>query len=408
MTEGIIVIKQGKEKPITNQHPWVFSGAIQYIDNDPQPADIVQVVDSKGAFLGRGYYNPTSQIRVRILTWRDEPIDTDWWTRSLRRAIAARVQAQEEFGAGVYNAARLVNAENDYIPGLVVDRYGDWLVMQCLTLGIDARKHEIAEILADILKPQGIYERSDVDVRQKEGLAYETGVLWGEEPPELIEVEENTLIFPIDVRNGHKTGYYLDQRDNRGWLHDLLFMESDDQEEDERRVLNLFSYTGGFGLYALAAGVAETINVDSSVPALELAEQIVEQNGYDPEKAKFIAGDAFEVLRDYAHNNEQFDVVVLDPPKFAQSKKQVEGASRGYKDLNLHAFKVIKPGGYLFTFSCSGAISADLFQKIVFGALADSGRQAQIVRKLGSSDDHPVALTFPEGEYLKGFICRVW
>ncbi|MEL6272710.1 MAG: class I SAM-dependent rRNA methyltransferase, partial [Chloroflexota bacterium] len=260
----------------------------------------------------------------------------------------------------------------------------------------------------EILKPQGIYERSDVDVRQKEGLTDVTGVLWGDEPPEFVIIEENTLRFPIDLRGGHKTGFYLDQRENRGWLHDLLYFDTDEQEDDDRRVLNMFSYTGGFGLYALAAGVNEVINVDSSVPALDIAEATVDENELPLENANFISGDAFEVLRDYAANNEQFDVVVLDPPKFAQSKKQVDGATRGYKDLNLHAFKIIKPGGYLFTFSCSGAISRDLFQKVVFGALADSGRHAQIVRHLGSSDDHPVALTFPEGEYLKGFVLRVW
>ena len=212
----------------------------------------------------------------------------------------------------------------------------------------------------------------------------------------------------MDIRHGHKTGFYLDQRENRGWLHDILYLETDEQSEDTRRVLNMFSYTGGFGLYALAAGVQEVVNVDSSEPALEMAEQTVKSNGFNAADAKFIAGDAFDVLRDYAAAGEQFDVVVLDPPKFAQSKRQVKNATRGYKDLNLHAFKVVKPGGYLFTFSCSGAIDQDLFQKVVFGAMADSGRHAQIVRHLGSSDDHPVALTFPEGAYLKGFICRVW
>jgi 23S rRNA (cytosine1962-C5)-methyltransferase len=409
MNEGIIVIKQGKEKPIENKHPWIFSGSIKFVDNDPRPGDIVQVVNTRGDFLARGYFNPTSQIRVRILTWVDEPIDENWWRAKIRRAVAGRVQLQEAYGDGVQNAARLVNAENDYLPGLVVDRYGDWLVLQSLTLGIDVRKHEIAAILADMLRPAGIYERSDVDIRQKEGLTDQTGLLWGdEEPPKTVEIEENTLRFPVDIRNGHKTGYYLDQRDNRGWLHDMLYFESDLQEDDERRVLNMFSYTGGFGLYALAAGVAEVINVDSSVPALELAEQIVVDNGYPTENAHFIGGDAFEVLRDYAARGEHFDAVILDPPKFAQSKRQIENATRGYKDLNLHAFKIIKPGGLLFTFSCSGAIDADLFQKVVFGALADSGRHAQVIRKLGSSDDHPVALTFPEGNYLKGLICRVW
>ncbi len=408
MSEGIIVIRSNKEKPIENKHPWIFSGSVARIENDPQPGDMVRVTRMDGSFLGRGYYNPTSQIRVRVLTWADEAIDRAWWRDKIRRAVRGRVQLQEEYGDGVQNAARLVNAENDYLPGLVVDRYGDWLVIQSLTLGIDVRKHELVEILVELLNPEGVYERSDVDIRQKEGLTDETGVLWGQPPPEYIEIEENTLRFPVDVRHGHKTGYYLDQRDNRGWLHDLLYFESDLQQEDDRRVLNMFSYTGGFGLYALAAGVAEVIHVDSSGPALELAKAVVEENGYPLENTRFIQADAFEALRDYAERGEMFDVVVLDPPKFAQSRRQVNNATRGYKDLNLHAFKIIKPGGLLFTFSCSGAIDADLFQKVVFGALADSGRHAQIVRKLGSSSDHPVALTFPEGDYLKGLICRVW
>jgi len=281
MSEGVIVIKQGKEKPIHNKHPWVFSGAIRRVDHDPQPGEIVQVVDERGGFLARGYYNPTSQINVRLLTWEDEPINEAWWRHMLRRAIAGRIAQQEAFGAGEYNAVRLVNAENDYLPGLVVDRYGGWLVLQALTLGIDVRKHEIAAILADILQPQGIYERSDVDVRQKEGLREVAGLLWGDEPPEVVEIEENTLRFPVDIRGGHKTGFYLDQRENRGWLHDLLYFNMDEQEDDERRVLNVFSYTGGFGLYALAAGVREVVNVDTSVPALELAEAIVTANFRD-------------------------------------------------------------------------------------------------------------------------------
>jgi 23S rRNA (cytosine1962-C5)-methyltransferase len=408
MNEGIVVIKQGKEKPIINKHPWIFSGSIRYVDNNPQPGDIIQVVDSKGNFLARGYFNPTSQIRVRILSWQDEEIDERWWRDRIRRAIAARVQLQEAYGDGVPNAARLINAESDYLPGLVVDRYGDFLVLQSLTLGIDQQKQLIVGILADILNPAGIYERSDVDIRQKEGLTNSNGLLFGEEPPEFIEIEENTLRFPVDIRNGHKTGFYLDQRDSRGWLHDMLYFESDLQEEDQRRVLNVFSYTGGFGLYALAAGVAEVINVDSSQPALDIARQTIVDNDYPLDNASFICADAFQTLRDFAAEGALFDAVVLDPPKFAQSKRQVDNATRGYKDLNLHAFKIVRPGGLLFTFSCSGAISADLFQKVVFGALADSGRHAQVIRKLGSADDHPVALTFPEGEYLKGLICRVW
>ncbi len=409
MTEGVVVIKRGREKPILNKHPWVFSGSVQFVDHAPQPADVVQVVAHDGAFLARGYYNPQSQIVVRLLSWdADEAIDEAFWRRRLQRAIGGRMIQQQEWGTGVQNAVRLVHGENDYLPGLVVDRYGDWLVMQALTLGIDARKTMLAETLADMLNPEGVYERSDVDVRQLEGLRHETGVLWGEEPPEVVEIDENSLQFPVNIREGQKTGFYLDQRESRGWLHDHIYLTGDETEEDERTVLNLFSYTGGFGLYALAAGVAHVTNVDSSMPALEIAEETVEANDLPTERAEFIQADVFELLRDYAAEGKQFDVVVLDPPKFAQSQKQVEAAARGYKDINLHAFQCVKPGGYLYTFSCSGAIDPDLFQKIVFGALADSRRDAQIIRHLRAGDDHPVALTFPEGEYLKGLVCRVW
>ncbi|MFZ4826208.1 MAG: class I SAM-dependent rRNA methyltransferase, partial [Phototrophicaceae bacterium] len=237
---GTVTIQQGKEKPIQNQHPWIYSGAISKLTDDCQPGDIVTVADSKGRFLGRGYYNPTSQIRVRMLTWQDEIINEEWWYDQLSRAVHARMVYQDEFDTGVNNAVRLVNAENDFLPGLVVDRYGEWLVLQSLTLGMDHHKEVISNLLAEMLKPRGIYERSDVDIRRKEGLKDQTGLLWGEEPPPMIEIEENTLIFSVDVRNGHKTGFYLDQRENRGWLHDLLYMDGDDLHEDKRRVLNMF------------------------------------------------------------------------------------------------------------------------------------------------------------------------
>lgn len=397
---GQIVIKAEREKPVLNQHPWVFSGTIAEVKGNPAPGEIVDVVSVKGKFLARGYWNPRSQIQVRILTWRDEPVDEGWWHTMIARAIESRAIYGER------DAARLINAENDFLPGLVVDRYGDWLVLQALTLGIDQRKTMIAEVLAEQLQPRGIYERSDVDVRRKEGLNEVKGLLWGEEPPPLIEVREFERTLLIDVRSGHKTGYYLDQADNRAVFLDLC-KDLVTLEPRELRVLNLFSYSGSFSLHMLPYGRA--VNVDASRDALELAEQITQRNFPQRDNlAEYILGDVFDYLRDIAGQHEEFDVVVLDPPKFAHSAQQVEKAARGYKDLNLHAFKVVKPGGYLMTFSCSGAISRDLFQKIVFGALADSGRQAQIIRHLSQAQDHPVALTFPEGEYLKGLLLRVF
>ncbi len=403
-----IVIKAGREKPIIQQHPWIFSGAIDEIKGDPQPGDIVTVTDKKGRFLARGYWNVKSQIQVRILTWQDEPIDDDWWHKMLKRAIEARKVYNDWTKRTTYDEGyRVINAENDFIPGLIVDRYHDWLVLQALTLHIDMEKERIAEFLAELFAEigvpvKGIYERSDVDVRHKEGLKEVQGLLWGEEPPEFIPMGVEALHYFVDVRNGHKTGTYLDQKQNHKILEELF--EGAYEFDPETSLLNLFSYTGRFGL----ASAGYVVNVDSSLDALELAEKNYAASEFPEDAVEFIQADVFELLHDYADEKKQFDVVILDPPKFAHNAGQVDNAARGYKDINLNAFKCVKPGGYLMTFSCSGAISADLFQKIVFGALADSGRQAQILKHLGPGDDHPVALTFPEGAYLKGLLLKVY
>ncbi len=394
---ALIKIKAGREKPIANRHPWIFSGAINSVKGTPAPGDIVTVIDHRDRFLGRGYWNGASQIQVRLLTWADEEIDQDWWYRLLKRAVDSRTTLRRST-----NACRLINGENDYLPGLIVDQYGDWLVLQALTLGIDIRKWQIAEMLQGLVSTRGLFERSDVDIREREGLSAATAVLVGELPPEFIEIDEGPRVL-VDVHRGHKTGFYLDQRGNRqltGQLaHDLPAAGT---------LLNLFSYTGGFSLHSLSAPGLRVINVDSSADALALAEQNTILNQYDPERAEYHQADVFQWLRDPAHHDHRYDIIVLDPPKFAQGKRQVEGACRGYKDLNLNAFRLVKPGGHLLTFSCSGAISADLFQKVVFGALADSGREAQIIRQLGPGEDHPIALTFPEGAYLKGLLLRVF
>lgn len=401
MPDGIINIRKGREKPIRNQHPWIFSGAI-YEAKDAEDDDIVTVVNHRGEFLARGYWNHRSQIQVRIMTWQDEAIDEAWWRQRLQRAIAQRYPSPQ-FHAG----NRIVNAENDFIPGLIVDRYASFLVIQALTLYIDQQKEMIARLLVDLFAAaempiKGIYERSDVDVRGKEGLPQVTGLLWGEEPPELIPFRQNALVRLVDVRKGHKTGYYLDQKNNHFLLQELSELHG--WQKEENRILNTFAFSGGFGLLANA----HVVNVDSSEDALLLAESTYYGNEWSMRHLDFIQADVFEFLRDDAERGEQYEMVILDPPKFANNKQQIQSAARGYKDINLNAFKLVKPGGYLLTFSCSGAISRELFQKIVFGALADSGRQGQIVRHLSASDDHPVALTFPEGEYLKGLLVRVY
>ncbi|MCS6834475.1 MAG: class I SAM-dependent rRNA methyltransferase [Anaerolineae bacterium] len=397
-----LIIAQDREKPVRQRHPWVFSGAIARTEGDPQPGDLVDVRAHDGEFLARGYYNPRSQIQARLLTWRDEPLNDAWWRQQLGRALETRRFMRTNQAC----ALRLVNAESDYLPGLIVDQYGSVLVLQALTLYIDQHKQRIAGLLADLLQPRTIYERSDVDVRAKEGLKRTTGLLWGEEPPERFTYTEASHVTHlwVDVKHGHKTGAYLDQRDNRYWVQSAV-----DSLTGEVRLLNLFSYSGGFGVVAAEGENRQRlhiVNVDSSNSALALAADNARLN-HVPHHEE-IEADALDFLRQEARSSARYDVVVLDPPKFAHNKEQIDSAARGYKDLNLNAFRVIREGGYLATFSCSGSISRDLFQKIVFGALADSGRQAQIVRHLQAAPDHPIALTFPEGEYLKGLLLRVW
>ncbi|MEM9952901.1 MAG: class I SAM-dependent rRNA methyltransferase [Chloroflexota bacterium] len=401
MSNGLIHIRKGREKPIRNQHPWIFSGAIYKAEN-AEDGDIVTVIDHNRNFLARGYWNHQSQIQVRILTWEDEPINNAWWRRMLNRAIAQRYP-KPQFYAG----NRVINAENDFIPGLIVDRYSNFLVLQALTLHIDQQKYMIAELLAELFAEadmpiEGIYERSDVDVRGKEGLKQSTGLLWGAEPPELIPFRDDNLVRVVDVRTGHKTGYYLDQTDNHALVESLS--QKHDWTPETHTILNTFAFSGGFGLRSSA----HVINVDSSEEALQLAEHTYYGNEWRNRDVEFVQADVFDYLRDCVEQEQEFDLVILDPPKFAHNKRQIDSAARGYKDINLNGFKLVKSGGYLMTFSCSGAISRDLFQKIVFGALADSGRQAQIVQHLGASSDHPIALTFPEGEYLKGLLLRVY
>jgi 23S rRNA (cytosine1962-C5)-methyltransferase len=402
----IVILRQDRVKAVVNHHPWVFSGAVENMRGNPAPGVTVRVEDEAGTFIAWGYWNDQSQIRVRLLSWDEgERLDEAFWRGRLERAIAGRTDDNLIYEGGTPNAYRLINAENDYLPGLIVDRYGDWLVLQALTLGIEARKTLLVKLLVELLHPAGIYERSDVDVREKEGLKPVSGLLAGQEPPDLIEIDEFGRRFLVDVREGHKTGFYLDQRHNRQLLGSLLRFDPQAQSRD---VLNTFGYTGGFSVYALDGLARRVITVDSSAEAIDLARRNVALNGLTAADEDFVVGDVFQQLRLYRDSRQQFDIIVLDPPKFAHSVRQVESAARGYKDINLLAFKLLKPGGLLLTFSCSGGVTADLFRKIVFGALVDSGREAQVIQTLGAGPDHPVALTFPEGEYLKGLLLRVW
>jgi len=392
-----VILRPGRERSVLRRHPWLFAGAIACTEGGPADGDVVEVRDAKGGWLARGYLNRRSQIAVRLLTWdRDEEVDAAFWRNRLRRALAGREALAADPATTAY---RLAHAESDGLPGLVVDRYGDYLVVQFLAWGVDCRRGEIVAALADLLAPRGIYERSDVKVRAKEGLELRTGRLWGKEPPARLEILENGHRFWVDVRTGQKTGFYLDQRGSRAWLPPLCA---------GAEVLDGFSYTGAFGVYAARGGAARVTFVDTSGPALEGARRNLALNGLDPEAHEFVDDNLFEVLRGFRAKGRAFDVIVLDPPKFAPTARDVQRAARAYKDVNLLAFQLLRPGGVLLSASCSGAVSADLYQKILFGAALDAGREAQIVGYLNQGADHPVALTFPEGAYLKGLVCRTW
>jgi len=438
-----VILKPGRDKPVRQHHPWIFSGAVTRVKGDAADGDVVDVVSSDGTWLARGFLNRKSQIVVRLLTWReDEAIDREFFARRLALAYEARMGILADPGT---SACRLVNAESDGLPGLIVDRYDGWLVTQFLALGVDRWKEEIVKQIGPTVGPvverrvfsvQGVYDRSDVEVRAKEGLPQMTGVLAGDEPLDLVEIRENGLHFLVDVKRGHKTGFYLDQRDNRRKVAPYL---------RGRDVLNCFAYTGAFAVYAMAAGAKSVANVDTSADALAIARRNVELNqaqschsersgvGYNAESlsrktetpslrsgqalrrfeaqgdtsVEYIVGDVFAELRRFRAEGRTFDAVILDPPKFAQNDQQLKRAARGYQDINRVAMNILRPGGILVTFSCSGLVSPDLFQKIIFSASLEAERDVQIVEKLGQSSDHPILVTLPESEYLKGFVCRV-
>jgi len=390
-----ITLKPGRENSLKRRHPWVFSGAVARVQGNPSSGETVEILSSRGDWLAAGSYSPQSQIRVRAWTFeREEKIDAAFFLHRLKRSVEFRdsLLLREET-----TAYRLVNAESDGLPGIVVDRYADFLVCQFLSAGAEFWREAIGERLRECFPEAGIFERSDTDARRKEGLEPRAGGLAGPELPEWVEVREGPLRFLVDVRRGHKTGAYLDQRENRRLVGDYS------QGAD---VLNCFSYTGGFGLWALHGGAKSVVNVETSAEAQETARKNLELNGLDESLVEAREEDVFQLLRKFRDEGRSFDLIVLDPPKFAESADQVPGACRGYKDINLLAFKLLRPGGLLFTFSCSGHIEMPLFQKVVADAALDAGREGRIIRPLSQSPDHAVALQFPEGVYLKGLFCR--
>ena len=389
-------LRPGREKPVRNRHPWIFSGSIAHVEGSPKPGSIVEVRTGRGEFLARGHYSPRSQISVRILTWDEaEEINEGFWRRRLRRTIARRRALAQDPETSAY---RLVYGESDGLPGLIVDRYGDWLVLQSLTVGIERCKGMLAELLVELLAARGVYERSDADVRAREGLASIRGCLLGEEPGGDVTIRENALRFGVDIAHGQKTGLYLDQRESRAKVANKC---------QGKEVLDAFCYTGGFAVHAAAQGAGRVTHLDTSGGALLAAAENMRLNGFQRDDDEYVQGDAFQVLRRFRRDGREFDVVILDPPKFAFSRAQVTPATRGYKDINMLGMQLLRPNGTLCTFSCSGLVSEDLFQKVLFGASIDVGREVRIVERLGQGSDHPVLLTFPQSAYLKGFICQV-
>ena len=391
-----IILKNGKERSLLRHHPWVFSGAVDSVQGTIASGETVDVFTAQGDLLGRGAYSPYSQIVVRMWSFDPEaPISSDFFRERLQRAIDYRHPLLKE---GHAPACRLVHAESDHLPGVIVDRYGDSLVCQFLSAGAEFWKQDILEELKKIMPDMSIYERSDDEVRKKEGLPLRSGLLSGIEPSELVDIQRGELRFLVDIRRGHKTGFYLDQMENYAVM--TRFAKGSE-------VLNCFAYTGGFGVWALKHGADKVTNVESSSAALEIARRHLEINDLDPTRVENIEGDVPYVLRNFRDSRRQFDLIILDPPKFAASKSQLNKAGRGYKDINLLAFKLLRPDGVLITFSCSGVVGVDLFQKIVADAALDAGREAQMIQTLTQASDHPVALNFPEGRYLKGLVCRV-
>ncbi len=372
-------------------HPWVFSGALAETAPTIAAGETVKVFSSRNEFLGFGAWSPESQIRIRMWSFSSAEIPGG---ELFSRRIANAVRCREQLGfSSRGNSCRLVSSESDGLPGLIVDRYGDFLVCQFLSAGAEFWKKELVARLMEILRPSGIYERSDTSAREKEGLMPCCGLLAGQEPPEYISIHEEKLFFNVDVRKGHKTGFYLDQRDSRHAVAEAC---------GGKEVLNCFSYTGAFSAWAMAGGASKVTDIDASAYALETAVANYRLNGFSPELSEQLCGDVFQLLRKFRDAARSFDVIILDPPKFAETQGQLHRAARAYKDINLLAFKLLRPGGRLFTFSCSGAMEQDLFLKVVSDAALDSGREARVVRRLGQAADHPVALNFPEGFYLKG------
>ncbi len=391
-----LILLPGKERSAFKHHPWLFAGSVGRLEGRARPGDTVDVLADNLRPLGRAAYSPKSQIRARFWTFdAEESIDDAFFKRRIAAAVALRQALPELRGQ---QGLRLIHAESDGLPGVIADQYGDTVVVQLTSAGADKWR---SAIVAGLVKATGcarVYERSDSDVRGLEGLGPTTGWLHGETPSTPLSIDENGVRLAIDIAGGHKTGFYLDQRENRALLGQL---------SAGKDVLNCFCYTAGFSLQALAGGAKSVLSIDSSGPALAQGQANLALNPTLPsDRAQWQEADVFQALRDFRKAGRTFDLIVLDPPKFAPSAAHAERAAKAYKDINILGFRLLRPGGFLMTYSCSGGVGLEMFQKIIADSALDAGRNARIVRRLSGAADHPVALNFPEGEYLKGLLVQ--
>lgn len=392
-----VTLKDGREKSVLGGHPWIFSGAIANVSKEVIPGSVVGIFDKNGRFLARGYYNPDSQIAMRILTYEEDgTIDVEFFRRRFRQAFELR---KRFLNFEETNAYRLVNSESDFLPGLIVDVYGDFFVVQISTLGMDVLREDIADVLFQEFKPRGVFERSDLGVREQEGMNTKpVGVLRGEEPPGKIEIKENSLKFCVDIVGGQKTGFFLDQRDNRERLRRYV---------EGKNVLNLFSYTGGFSVYAAKGDAAHVTSVDSSQDAIEMAKENFDLNHISVEKNEFLVGDVFDFLPKFRREGRTFDVIVVDPPSLGKKQNDLKNALKAYVSLNRRAIELLPAGGILISSSCTHFVTPEMFWDVLRGAASFAGRKLQVLEMHGHNVDHPVSIHFPEGQYLKCFFCRV-
>jgi 23S rRNA (cytosine1962-C5)-methyltransferase len=391
-----VILKKGKEKAALQRHPWIFSGALDQVKGSPANGEVVKVLAADKEFLAYGYFNDKSRVAVRMLEWDEsKTIDRNWYQQKIRTAIASRAHVLQNNDT---NTCRLVFSEADFLPGLIVDRYADFLSLQILSAGIEQVKEEIISILREELSPKGIFDKSDATARTHEDLEVNNGLLWGENPPEYLEVKENGILYHINIAGGQKSGFYCDQRDNRQILAAYV---------NGKTVLDCFSYSGGFSLNSLKQGAAHVTSVDSSAPALETLQQNIGLNDFETSRNTVIQSDVNKQLRVFKEEGKKFDIIVLDPPKYAPSRSAVDRAARAYKDLNRLGMGLLESGGLLATFSCSGAVDIETFKQIIAWAALDAGKEIQIVKQFSQPEDHPVRISFPEGEYLKGLLLRV-